>query len=295
MVIDAHIHLYAPEVSIDPRAWGEARGESDWVNCVAPADRATLQGWATVERLLRDMDEAGVDRVVLLGWYWRNQATANLQNGWFANWIKAYPDRLTAFAAVVPSAGNAWCDDLRRVLDLGFRGIGELLPQAQGFTFADESFAMLMQIARDYRVPTNIHATDSLSMTPGACVVRTPLEGYLGLVEDFPENIFILAHWGAGLPFYELNPKVKALFRNTFYDTSASALLYHPSVYRRVCDLVGADRILFGSDYPLLTHRRITREPTFLQDLQDARSAGLSESELQRILGENARRLLRLG
>ncbi len=294
MVIDAHIHLYAPEVSADPRAWGQARQESVWVNCVAPEGRPSLQGWATVGQLLRDMDSAGVDRVVLLGWYWENQATADLQNRWFADWIKTHPDRLSAFATVVPSPDNRWAESLRHALEQGFCGIGELLPQAQGFTLKDESFATLMQIARDYRVPTTLHVTDSLSVAPGAYVIPTPLAGYVELVKDFPDNVVILAHWGGGLPFYELNRTLGSLFRNTYYDTSASALLYHPSVYRRVCDLIGADRILFGSDYPLLTHRRLTREPTFVHDLQDARNAGLTASELKGILGENARRLLRL-
>lgn len=294
MVIDAHIHLYAPEVSADPRAWGQARREPWWVNCVAPEGRSSLQGWATVEQLLRDMDSVGVDRVVLLGWYWENQATADLQNRWFADWTKAHPDRLSAFATVVPTPNSPWVDNVRRALDQGLCGIGELLPQAQGFTFKDESFATLMEIARGYRVPTTLHVTDSLSVSPGAYVIPTPLAGYVELVKDFPENIFILAHWGAGLPFYELNRTLSALFKNTYYDTSASALLYHPSVYRRVCDLIGADRILFGSDYPLLTHRRLTREPTFAHDLQDARASGLTEPELKQVLGENARRLLRL-
>jgi len=294
VVIDAHTHLYAPEVSAAPQAWANANREFIWLQAVAPANRASIQGWASVDQLLRDMDEAGIDRVVLLGWYWEHQATADMQNGWFTNWIRAHPDRLSAFAAVTPSLNGNWLDSTRQALDNGFCGIGELLPQAQGFSFKEDSFAALMALAREYQLPTNLHVSDPVAAARSAALIPTPLEELVQMVSDFPENLFILAHWGGGLPFHELNRGMGARFRNVFYDTAASALLYDASVFRRVCDLVGAGRILFGTDYPLLTHPRTATKPGFTLDLQDARLSGLTEAELHRILGENTRRLLRL-
>lgn len=294
MVIDAHLHLYAPEVSANPGVWAKAHKEWYWLDCVAPADRPSIQGWATVDRLLRDMDDAGVDHAVLLGWYWEHQATAEMQIEWFSHWIQTHPDRLSAFAPVVPSRDGIWLDTTRRALDSGFRGIGELLPRIQGFTFKDDCFAALMALALEYRVPINLHVTDPVAAIRRESQVPTPLEEFVQLFADFPENAFVLAHWGGGLPFHELNRNSSALFRNVFYDTSASPLLYPPQIFRRVCDVIGSDRILFGTDYPLLTHPRISREPDFRRDLQDARTSGLTEPELQQVLGGNARRLLRL-
>lgn len=264
------------------------------MKCVAPQDRPSLQGWAGIDHLLRDMDAAGIDHAVLLGWYWENQATADLQIDWFTRWIRTYPDRLSAFVPVVPSRNGNGLEKTRRALDSGFRGIGELLPQIQGFTFKDEDFAALMALAREYQVPTNLHVTDPVAAVRSSVQVPTPLECFVQLFADFPENVFVLAHWGGGLPFHELTRGSGALFRNVYYDTAASSLVYDSRIFRRVCDVIGSDRVLFGTDYPLLTHPRLSKEPGFILDLKDARASELSESELHQVLGGNARRLLRL-
>ena len=51
-------------------------------------------------------------------------------------------------------------------------------------------------------------------------------------------------------------PEVKAAIENIYFDTAASALLYDEDCIARVVDLVGESRVLFGSDYPLLSPRR---------------------------------------
>ncbi|HRE82568.1 MAG TPA: amidohydrolase family protein [Opitutaceae bacterium] len=294
MIVDSHIHMYPPEVFSDPLAWGARHREPWWTFCVAPPHQPTLQGWATVDTLLRDMDTAGVDHAVMLGWYWEHQETAELQNSWFIDWVKQHPDRLSGFASVVAGSGQRGLDATRRALDSGLRGLGELLPQAQGFSFKDESWAALMALAKEYGVATNLHVTDPLAITPGSCVKATPLEPYIDLVKDFPDNLFIFAHWGGGIPFYELNRRLRPLLKNVYYDTAASPLLYDPKVYAQVCDLIGPERILFGTDYPLLTHPRLTQTPEFVRDLEEARSSGLSKTQLELVLGENARRLFKL-
>jgi uncharacterized protein len=80
--------------------------------------------------------------------------------------------------------------------------------------------------------------------------------------------------------------------RNVWYDTAASPLLYDARVFRQVVDLIGADRILFGSDYPLLLYPRKIREPAFDRFLEEIASAGLTEEEREKILGANFRRLI---
>ena len=93
----------------------------------------------------------------------------------------------------------------------------------------------------------------------------------------------VCAHWGGGLPFYALMPEVKRAMKNVFFDTAASPLLYSPEVYNQVIQMVSAEKILFGSDYPLLTQARL---------LQDIDSANLSGEAKNLILSDNARRLL---
>ena len=290
-IADCHIHLYPPEVAADPRAWGTAHGETWWTACVDPPGRRTLQGWADVNRLLRDMDRAGIEKAVLLGWYWEHQETCELQNRWFRAWTRTHPDRLLAFAAVQPNSGDRALDDVRRALDDGFRGVGELLPQAQGFSFEDENWARLVALATGRGVPINLHVTSAVAT--GGTSQPTPLADFVRLARRFPGATFILAHWGGGLPlFFEVQPVLREWFRNVYFDTAASSLSFQKNVFRRVVDLVGADRVLFGTDYPLLCYPRESREPDFTRALVDATTAGLTEDELAQVLGGNLRRLL---
>jgi hypothetical protein len=102
-------------------------------------------------------------------------------------------------------------------------------------------------------------------------------------ITSFPDLTIVCAHWGGGLPFYALMPEVKKAMSNVFFDTAASPFLYSPQVYTQVIQLVGTDKILFGSDYPLLAQGRL---------LGEIRSLDLPEETKNLILSGNAQRLL---
>jgi hypothetical protein len=72
-----------------------------------------------------------------------------------------------------------------------------------------------------------------------------------------------LAHWGGGLFFYHLLKKaVKETLKNVYYDTAASPFLYDSRIYRYAKDLIGLDKVLLGTDYPLLKPERYFKEMT---------------------------------
>ena len=291
-IVDAHTHLYAAEVAADPEAWGRANGEPGWTRCVAPEGRRSIQGWSDPDTLVADMDRAGVEACVLLGWYWQRQETCDLQNGWYAQWIRRHPGRLFAFATVQPAGGRSSLEALERALDTGLCGVGELLPQAQGFGLGDPAWRRVVELAIGRRIPVTLHATDP-SAGPAAGP-RTPLDGYVRLAREYPEAILILAHWGGGLAFNGA-PGGEPLPPNLYFDTSASPLLYDPGVFRRAVSLVGAGRILYGSDYPLLLHPKVSRTPEFGRFLGEIAGAGLDPADRAQILGSNIRRLLSAG
>jgi predicted TIM-barrel fold metal-dependent hydrolase len=95
----------------------------------------------------------------------------------------------------------------------------------------------------------------------------------------------VAAHWGGGFPFYELMPELHAAAANVWYDSAASLYLYRPEVFPTVARAAGIEKILFGSDFPLIRQGRM---------LQYARASGLSEPELALALGGNAAALLGL-
>ena len=109
-------------------------------------------------------------------------------------------------------------------------------------------------------------------------------DALLAFIQRFPEARIVCAHWGGGLPFYALMPEVGAALASTYFDSAASPFLYESGVFATVASTFGADRILFGSDFPLLRAKRAAEE---------ARLA-LDEGPAAQVLGANAARLLGL-
>ncbi|MFN2452273.1 MAG: amidohydrolase family protein, partial [Candidatus Dormibacteria bacterium] len=106
-----------------------------------------------------------------------------------------------------------------------------------------------------------------------------------GFAERHPDLRLICAHLGGGLPLYAQMPEVRRLCRRLWFDTAAQPFLYEPAVYRALIDLVGADRLLFGSDHPLLGAGRYRLA---------LEAAGLSAPDRVAIMGGNAASLLGL-
>jgi predicted TIM-barrel fold metal-dependent hydrolase len=78
-------------------------------------------------------------------------------------------------------------------------------------------------------------------------------------------------------------PEVAKAMANVYYDTAASPFLYSKKIYAIVSEIVGARKILFGTDFPLLSPRR------YYQALEES---GLSGEDRERILGLNFLRLM---
>lgn len=268
-IVDAHVHLYPPEVNQNPAAWAAAHGESHWAKLCTRQRQGgqPVQGFPSVDQLLRDMDAAGIDRVVLLGWYWENHATCVGQNKFYADCIRAHPDRLSALATVNPKAGLPAFDEARRALDDGLTGFGELSPHSQHFRFDDPVWRQILRLATEWKVPVNLHVTDPASR-PYLGRVETPLQDFIRLARENPAMTFILAHWGGSLAW----SREAVTLRNVWFDTAASPLIYDTDVW----DKTLTDRVLFGSDYPLILYPQSETAPGFGGLLAEAKQAGAS-------------------
>ncbi len=155
---------------------------------------------------------------------------------------------------------------------------------------ADPWWLKLLELAARLSLPVNLHVTDPRSAPfPGR--VETPLADFVTLAREFPGATFILAHWGGGLAF---DAECRAL-KNVYYDTAASPLLYGPEVWMRGISGSAPDRLLFGSDYPLILYPKTEIEPQFDGILRELTGAGLPESIQAALLGGNAARLFGLG
>jgi|DewCreStandDraft_2_1066082.scaffolds.fasta_scaffold21192_2 predicted TIM-barrel fold metal-dependent hydrolase len=279
MIIDAHTHIFPPEVVANREAF---RARDALFDTLYRNPRARL---ATVEDLLQEMDQAGVAVAVVCGFGWADPGLCQAHNDYLIDCVRRYPDRLIGFAAIQPLAGPAALAEVERCRRQGLRGIGELMPHGQGYHLDDSHLlAPLAEAAIALGMPILTHTSEPVGhLYPGKgeVTVRTVYH----LIQHFPDLVLICGHWGGGLPFYELMPEVRAAARHVYYDTAASPFLYEPRIYRIAVDLVGAGKILFGSDFPLLRQRRC---------LAEVRQAGLPATVVDQILGENARRLFGL-
>ena len=94
-----------------------------------------------------------------------------------------------------------------------------------------------MQFASEMGWPVTYHVTEPVGHEyPGR--IPTPFEDFLWLVREFPELKIILAHAGGLFPFYELNPMIRPELKNVYYDLAACPLLYEPSLYRKLIEVV---------------------------------------------------------
>jgi predicted TIM-barrel fold metal-dependent hydrolase len=140
-----------------------------------------------------------------------------------------------------------------------------------------------MSLCAEHHLPVLIHTNEPIGhMYPGKAPMT--LSEIYRMVRRFPDNVIILAHWGGGLPFYHLLKKeVKEALKNVYVDTAASPFLYDPAIYPVGAMAFGHEKILLGSDFPLLKPLRYVDE---------MKKAGLPEGQIQAICGENAARLL---
>ncbi len=289
MAIDSHIHLYPPHVYHDPVAWAEARGETYWRSCVAPIKGKTLQAWKSVDELLINMDQAGIEKVAILAWYWENQDSCQENLGWQIEWVKAHPERFVAFAPFNANGGQAALDQLQLAFDVGFKGIGELNPPAQGYDYDHPLLAKALDLAAIHQAAVNFHVTDPTTHDyPGK--IDTPYPTLLKLARRHANTQFVFAHLGGCEPLRNEEP----IPQNVAFDTAACPLLYKVPVYRKFCDKVGIDKVLFGTDYPLRVFPRDENSPEFSAPIKELQESGLTPIELDAILKTNAERIFHL-
>lgn len=291
-LIDAHVHLYPPAVNRDPAGWAAAQGEVHWATLCTRRRKngRAVQAFPSVQELLGAMDAAGVERAVLLGWYWEHMASCRMQNRFYADCVRAHADRLSAFATLHPGEGlTAALDELAWARDAGLIGLGELSPHAVGWVMNDPVLTTVLQRAGEWGMPVNLHVTEPESRDyPGK--VTTPLVDFVSLAEALPQTRFILAHWGGRLPLV-LNDRLPS---NLWFDTAATPLLYDQSIWRKVVAKVGPDRVLYGSDFPLNLYPAIDVEPNMTRLVAEVHRSELTAAQLKVVVADNVRRLLKL-
>ena len=277
MIIDFHTHIFPPWVR-------ERRDEyikrDPCFSLLYSQPEARL---VTAEELIDSMDEAQVDLSVALNIGWVGHELCVETNDYILDSASRYPDRIIGFCGIQPNAGDAALMELERCVRGGARGVGEMRSDIQGFDLTDRTIMEpLVELAVKHDLIFLTHSSEPVGHQYVGKGDITPSILY-SFILSFPGLKLVCAHWGGGLPFYALMPETARALTSVFFDTAATVWLYRPQIFKQVSDITGSDKILFGSDYPLISPERV---------MAQIRSAELAGKDKTRILGENARNLL---
>lgn len=279
MIIDFHTHIFPKDIRENIEKYFPSEPAFKLLYSV-PDPRIV-----GANEIVAAMDEQGVDKSVVFGFPWESTETLKKHNDYLMEAVVKYPERLIGFGCLNPLSRET-AKETERCLEGGLAGIGELAFYHNGIDAeAIKKLEPVMEICHQKNLPVLIHTNEPVGhIYPG----KTPntLAQIYRLVTSFPENKIVLAHWGGGIFFFNLMKKeVKENLKRVYFDTAASPFLYDPHVYRIAIKLAGLDKILFGSDFPLIKPARYFKELEI---------AGLSKEEIGSICGGNATRLLKL-
>jgi predicted TIM-barrel fold metal-dependent hydrolase len=279
MIIDVHTHIFPPDVRSQRDRFF---GDEPQFELLYNSAKSKMAG---ADEMVAMMDDQGVDRAVVLGFPWRTLETIKRHNDYIMEAVVRHPRRLIGFCCVDPLHPEA-ASEAQRCLEAGLSGLGELAFYSSGIDDRClEALDPVMAVARQHQCVVMLHTNEPVGhQYPG----KSPntLSQIYNLAKRFPDNRLILAHWGGGLFLYMLLKKeIRQILSNVWFDTAASPYLYQAQIYRQAVELAGLDKVLLGSDYPLLKPDR------YLAELE---RAGLDESQRVAICGANTARLLDL-
>ena len=270
MIIDFHTHIFPPDVR--ERREEYLRRDPTFAEMYTSA-KAKI---ATAEDLLRSMDEAGVDVSVALGFAWRDHEDCVRHNDYLLEAAASSGGRIVAFCTLNPAAGGAAAAEVERCARGGARGLGELRPESQGWSPDGEPGSLLAGLARRHNLVLLFHVTELGDRDyPGKQGLS--LDSFRRFLARSQGVTVVGAHLAGGLPLHDPAPA------NVYADTAALRLLYEPQLLAEPALAAWAGRLLFGSDFPLVSQAAA---------LADLRAGGLDGPALARVLGANALGLL---
>ena len=271
--VDFHVHVTPPEISANWRKYAENEPHFSLLS------QSSRNRFASAEDVIAALDQTEFDKAVVFGFGFNDPGLCRLTNDYVIEKTKQFPERLTGFMSVSPNTAGVE-KEINRCYAAGLRGVGEIFPGVQCNIDDEKETRSLTSACIERNLPLIIHVNEPVGhYYPGK--TDTGLRQIECFIENNPDLRIVLAHWGGGLLFYEAMPELREKFRNVYYDTAASPLLYGPEIYRAALSLGLVDKIIFGSDFPLLPLNR------YLPALEP-----LSSQDKDQILGGNALKLL---
>jgi len=323
MIIDTHAHIIVPEILQDTVPAEEWRPSVVWENgkqFVLYKNKrigSAIRDFVSVENILSEMDKSGVDAVLLCPWVSLVRYDAEpeesldacqVQNDALVALAGKYPEKIAGLGMVPLQDVPLAIQELERLMKAGLKGV-EIGTHVNGIYPGDERFRPFWEACEALEAFVFIHPVEGggraeLQNYYMWNVIGNPLEttvaaGHLilsGVMDAYPRLKIMLAHGGGALPYihgrldrgFKQRPEINKVISHPpteylkmfYFDT----ITHDPTVLRSMVDLVGADHVLLGSDYPFDMGNE---NPPDL-----VRAAGLGADAETKILGETARQLL---
>lgn len=221
------------------------------------------------ETILRLMDEAGIERAVIMTYRDAPQPGGADPLAYIADACARYP-RLIGYARMSPRHGEVAVRELERGFrDLGMKGL-KLHPVSYVMHPTSPATLDLLRVAAKWHAPTLFHCGDEEFSLPFQIAQAAAL---------VPEAKIILGHMGG---YFHVEDAIAAAkeYPNLILETSA---MPYPSMIARAVNEIGAERVLFASDGPGC-------DPSI--EVAKVRAAGLSADQERLLFAENIERLL---
>lgn len=271
-----------------------------------------------VAKRIEDMDRVGIDvEVVSLSTpnvfftsAEHQPAVARMINDAYAELIAVYPKRFKAFASIPMDAPESALKELHRAInELKLNGV-VLLSNIGGNALTAREYRQFFAEANRMKLCIFLHPMLPANSEPFREYVLGPIIGfpfdtslavarmcYAGMFEEFPDIKWIIGHLGGAVPylmermdngfrdFAECREKIDKLpsvyLKRLYYDTVS----FSPYTLKMVRDMVGADHMVMGSDYPHLLGS-IDRAVSSIENLE------ISDEEKYQIFSRSALSIL---
>ncbi len=299
-ITDAHVHFFSPNFIKNYANLGKEKLGSDASGTLLDFMEWDMPDHDPLElgrRWVAEMDAKGISRMVLVtSWPGDEEATAQT--------VATFPDRFGGYVMVNPLQDSAADQAKRAITKLGLHGVS-IFPAMMGFRASDDAVYPVYSAASQAGAPVFVHfgilkvgIRDKLGLISNFDLRNSnPLDLY-PVAKEFRDITFIIPHFGCG--YFQEMLLVASQCPNVYVDSSSSNswvnLMTYPltlkDVYAKTLDILGPDRIMFGSDSTAFP--KGWRNEVFDTQAQILQELGCSQDEMRMIFGENAERIFGL-
>jgi predicted TIM-barrel fold metal-dependent hydrolase len=236
-------------------------------------------GELPIEVTVDAMEQAGVSFGLLSAWH--GPQGPLIGNDEVAAWVRVHPGRFAGIAAVRLDRPMQAVRELRRcVTELGFKGL-RVVPWLWEAAPTDRRYYPLFATCVELSVPFFTQVGHTGPLRPSETGRPIPYIDQVAL--DFPELVIVGGH--IGYPWTEEMVAVARKHENVYIDTSAyTPRRYPPELVRYMKSRGGSRKVLFGTNYPMLTHQQALDGLDGLE-LEPETQAAFLHGNAERVLG----------